>query len=130
MFLLPQYIRHIKFDIWQQNHNSDRTITLGTTTPGHNYPGHNYPLDNYPLRQLPLQLLPTRATNPPPPPRTITHVGQLRPGAITHIAKTTTPKDNYPISGIISTALPSLTANRGKYFRVVLIREMVKKRGR
>ena len=30
---------------------------------------------------------------------TITPVGQLHPRAITPIARTTTPKDNYPITG-------------------------------
>ena len=38
--------------------------------------------------------------------------------------------DVSPILGIISTALPSLTGNRGEYFRVVGILEMGEERGR
>ena len=56
-------------------------------------------------------------------------VGQLPPRAITPIARTITPKDNYPhrevIWHLISTAPPSLTGKRGQYFRVVGILEMV-----
>ena len=80
----------------------------------------NYPWDNYPPGQQP-----TRTTTPIGP---LPLWDNYPPRAITHIARTTTPKDNYPhrkVIGHISTTLPSLTGNRGEYFRVVGTLEMV-----
>ena len=81
--------------------------------------------------QLPLGQLPCRTTTPIPithrnnyPPRIITPVGKLPPRTITPMAITAIGK----LLGIISTALPSLTGNRGEYFRVVGILEMVEKK--
>ena len=109
---------------------SDRTTTLGTTTLATtNLGSATLGACNYPIRQLP-----HRTTYPKPIthqdnylPRTITPVGQLRLRAIPPIARTTTPKGNYPRRKVIR---PSLTGNRGEYFRVVGNLEMVEKRGR
>ena len=79
--------------------------------------------DNYPLGTLPPPSL-THQDNYPH--RTITPVEKLPPRAITPIARTTTPMANYPIgklSGIISTALTSMTRKSDEYFRVVGIQE-------
>ena len=66
------------------------------------------PLDHYPCGKI------TTGGSPP-------YSGQLPPRTITPIGK---------LLGIILTAPPSLTGNRGEYFRVVEIPEMVEERGR
>ena len=93
-------------------------------------------MDNYPPGQIP-----TRATTPPIithqdnyPPRTITAVGQLPPRAISpiHIAKTTTPKGNYPHRKSLLHNLKCTAFTEWEYvqyFRVVGILGMVEIEG-
>ena len=118
------------------NPDSDRKTTLGRTTSG-KLPQGQLPTrattppiithqDNYPM---PLRLLPTRTTTPIGPlplwdnyyqGQSPLLIGQLPP-------RTIAPKGK--LLSIISTAPPSLTGNRDKYFWFVGIIEMVEKEG-